>query len=125
GRHIDKRRVGVPERLAITEPADRLAVLDDVRDDRNLRWDFALTAGGLRFDSILLLDQLRGIELQIAELAGKRHVLFVGHRLIAEAQHEMVEPSPADRGAVRGRKRLADIDAADLGAAARTLERDD
>src|SRR5262249_36648617 len=124
-RYTEKGRVGVPEGFAITEPADRLAVLDDVRDDRNLRRDLALAPGGLGFDAVLFLDQLRGVEFQFAELTRERHVLPVGHRLVAETQHEVIEPGLPDRVAVLGRQRLADIDAADLGAAPGTLERND
>ena len=57
-----------------------------------------------------------GIEFELAELAGERHVLRVGHRLLAKAQHQMFEPGGADRVAVGGAERLADIDAADFGA---------
>jgi hypothetical protein len=42
-------------------------------------------------------------------------MLRVGHRDAAEAQHQIVEPRLADRVAVGGRKRLADIDAGDVG----------
>src|SRR6185437_2512940 len=86
--------------------------------------DFRLAAGGLGFDPVLLLDQLGGVELELAELPGEAHVLRVGHRAVAKAQHEMVEPGLADRIAVGGRQRLADIDAGNLGAAA-GLERMD
>ena len=63
------------------------------------------------------------IEFEFAELAGEFHVLVVAQRLLAEAQHQMVEPGGADPVADGGSERLAQIDAADLGAAA-GLERD-
>ena len=76
----------------------------------------ALAADGLGFDPILLGDQCRGIEFELAELAGECHVLLVGHRLIAEAQHEVVEPGGANRVAVGDAQGLADVDAGDVGA---------
>src|SRR5208282_2290436 len=60
-RHIDERAVGVPERLAVAEAADCVAVFDDVGDHRDLRWYFALTADGLRLDPVLPGDQRRGL----------------------------------------------------------------
>ena len=114
-RYVDERAVGMPERLAVAEPADRLAVFDDVGDHRDFRGDLALAANGLGLDPILLGDQCGGIEFELAELTGERHVLLVGHRLAAKAQHEVGEPSSADRFAVGGRERVADVDAGDLG----------
>ena len=81
-------------------------------------------ARGLGLDAVLLGDQRRGIEFELAELAGERHVLRVGHRLFAKPQHQMVEPGGANRVAILGAERLADIDAADFGAEA-GFERDD
>ena len=106
----------MPERLAVAEPADRLAILDDVRDHRDFRRDLALAPLGLGGHPVLLFDQLGRVVFELAELAGERHVLCVGHRLAAEAQHEIVEPRLADRVAIGGAERLADIDARDIGA---------
>src|SRR5665213_286188 len=117
-RHVDKRRIGVPERLAVAQAADRLAVLDDVGDDGNFRRNLAVAAVALGVDAILFGDQRGRVEFEFAELAGERHVLRVGHRRPAEAQHEVVEPGLADRAAIWGRERLAYVDAGDVGAAA-------
>jgi hypothetical protein len=70
---------------------------------------------------IELLDEgadviIGGIEFELAELTGKGQVLLVGHRLAAEAQHQVGEPGGANSGAVGGAERLADVDAGDIGA---------
>jgi hypothetical protein len=75
-----------------------------------------LRPGGLRLDPVLLGDQRRGNEFELAELTGKGQVLLVGHRLAAEAQYQVGEPGGANSGAVRGAKRFSDIDAGDIGA---------
>ena len=62
------------------------------------------------------LDQLGRVVFEFAELAGERHVLRVGHRLAAEAQHQIVEPRLADRVAVRGGSFSRMIDAGNVGA---------
>src|SRR5713101_4844420 len=106
----------MPERLAVAEPTDRPAVFDDVRDHRNFRRHLGAAPRAVVLDAVLLGDQRSGIEFELAELAGERHVLRVVHRLVAKAQHEIVEPRGADRVAISGAERRADIDPADIGA---------
>ena len=52
-------------------------------------------------------------------------MLVVAQLLVAKAQHEMGEPGGADRVAIRRGERPADVDAADVGAAAGVRERGD
>src|SRR5215831_5561968 len=115
-RHFDKRAVGVPERFAITEPADRLSIFDDVRDDRYFRRYLATTAFIFGLDAILLFDQCRGREFELPELASEGEMLFVGHRLPAKPQHEMIEPGTPDRIALKWGERTANIDPTHIGA---------
>src|SRR5262249_13752407 len=68
------------------------------------------------FDPILLGDQRCRIEFELAKLAGEGHVLLVGHRLVAEAQHEVDEPGGTDRVAVTSAERLAHVDPGNVGA---------
>ena len=105
----------MPERLAVAEPADRLAAFDDVGDNRDFRRDLVLAASGLGLDPVLLGDQCRGIEFELAELTGERHVLLVGHRLAAEAKHQIGEPSGTDRVAVGNAQGFPDVDTEDVG----------
>jgi hypothetical protein len=58
-------------------PPIALPVLDDVGDHRDFRRRFTLAAGDLGFDPVLLGDQRCGIEFELAELTGERHVLPV------------------------------------------------
>ncbi len=106
----------MPERLAVTEATDRLAVFDDVRDDRDLRRGVAAPAFVLGSDTVLLLDQRCGRELELPELASERHVLFVAQRLLAKPHNEIVEPGAADRVALEQGKRTANVNATDVGA---------
>ena len=43
-------------------------------------------------------------------------MLLVGHRLFAKPQYQMLKPRGADRVAILGAQRLAEIDAADFSA---------
>ena len=52
-RHIDERLFGVPEGLAVRQPADRLAVFDDV-SSAEIYSGSSLAAGGFGFDPVLL-----------------------------------------------------------------------
>ena len=91
---------------------------ENVRDHRDLGRHLAAAACILGADAVLLLDQLGRVEFQFAELAGEGHVLLVIHRLVAEAQHQIVEPGSADRVAVGGAQRSSDVDPGNLGAKA-------
>jgi len=82
----------------------------------------AACMGGL--DPVALLGHLRRRRFGVAELASERHVLVVGHRLAAEAQHGVTEPGGADAVAILAGEWPADVDAADLGAEARIERRD-
>ena len=82
GRHVEIRHVGVPDRFAVAEAADRLAVHLDVGDDVDLRQALDEAAAGL-------LDR-RPVE--IAEAAAEGDQLLVAQRLAADQHHRMLVP---------------------------------
>jgi hypothetical protein len=98
GRFRIVRHVGVPDRLVSTQRTDRLAVLDDIGNDRDVlapllrRVDIAVFAtdfdarGG---------DDRRPVEL--AEMRAEPHQLVVVEKLAAETQHEVIGPRLFDR----------------------------
>ena len=95
----------MPHRLARAEAADRHAVLDDVRDDVDLRVAFDEPPAVL----------LHGRLVEIAEAAAECDQIVVAQLLIANEQHLMVEPRAMDRREAAVVER-AQVDAGDFGA---------
>ena len=78
----------MPNRLAIAEAADRLAVFDDIGDDVEFRHALDEPASGF----------LDGSKIEFAEAAAEGDQLSVGKLLAAKQQHRIIQPSEVDRG---------------------------
>src|SRR5207245_4544686 len=84
---------GVPDRLAVAQAADRCAAHLDVGDHVHFRM---LGQEGLAVG-------IRPRRIELAEELAEREQLRIGEPLAAKAQHEMIEPGPADlRESLRG-----------------------
>jgi hypothetical protein len=87
GRPLEVGHVGVPDRLAGAEAADRLTVrAEHVGDDGDLRLALHEAAAVL----------LRRRPTEVAAAAAEGDQVVVGQRLAAEQQHGMREPGPVD-----------------------------
>src|SRR5580692_7782964 len=77
----------MPDRLAISETADRLAVFEDVGHDIKLWETFDEPAPRL----------LNRSEIELAESAAEGDQLRIRELLAAKQQHEMIQPCTVDR----------------------------
>jgi hypothetical protein len=94
----------VPDRLVGAELADRLAVLDDVRDDQDVVAAFGrIVCGGNRRP------------IQFTELPAEAQEILVGEALAAETQHQVVVPGRLHRGDRLGTKRTGEVHSRDVG----------
>ena len=89
--------------MAGVAQADRLAVLDDVRDDQDLR-------------VARQLELVQHVDLQRAEAAAEGDLLRRRDALVAEHQHVVVEVGAVDAGEVLARQGLRQVQAEHLGA---------
>ena len=94
----------MPDRLAIAEIADRLAVLDDVGDDVELR--------------VLLEERLAvGVgpgRIELSEISAEGDELRIREVLPMEHDDKPLAPRILDRRDIVARQRLRKIDAADF-----------
>ena len=95
-RLLDVGHVGVPDRFAVAEAADRRAVDLDVGDDVQL---------GMLGEERLAVG-IRSGRIELAEMTGEGDELGVGEPLPAEAQHRVLEPRRPDRSKRRFAERL-------------------
>lgn len=100
----------MPE-VARVAQADRLAVLDHVRDDQHL-------------GMVLQRELVQHVALQRAEAAGEGHLLGGADVLVAEHQHVVVQETAVHAGEIRVAQRLAQVDADDFGAQGRVESAD-
>ena len=81
-RALDVGHVGVPDRLAVAQPADRHAVLLDVGDHVHLGM-----VGKERAP-----QRVRPRRVELAEVAAEREQLRIGEALAADSDHHVLEP---------------------------------
>ena len=81
----------MPNRLAVPEAADRLAVFQNVGDDVKFGHALDETAPGL----------LDGSKVEFAESAAEGDQLGIGQLLAAKQQDQVIQPGAADRGECR------------------------
>ena len=105
GRQLQVRHVGVPDRLAGAQAADRLSVHHHVGNHVDLRHAFDEAPAGF-------LD--RG-PVELAEAPAERHQIGVAEPLVADEDHRMLVPGAGDPRE-HGVTQIAEIDSADFGA---------
>jgi hypothetical protein len=105
-RTLDVGHVGVPDRLAVAQAADRHAAFLDVGDHVHFRM-----VGEER-----PAERIGSGRIELAEIAAEGEHLRVGKLLAAKAQHEVLEPCRANLREHVGGDRLGEIETADLGA---------